>query len=517
MKKDYFLLAGFSLLTLLSFSQRNEQFSKQFDPIRKDLHQWDPVRGPWLAQSIESHANQQTIPVRNFPERVTPRQLVTTLPLDLQDRINGVVRANQTNGDTRDQWNHASAILTNTGCQPVRGRSYGDPHLESFDGAKYSFQTVGEFTLAKSTNGRVEIQARQKAQNESFSLNTAVSMNVNGDRVAIYAEDYPDNDRSTPVRINGMPVIIDQTPHELANGGIVRRSRGLYVVDWPTGESATVELRNQSLGSFMNVSFLVFPCTQGGYRGLLGNANGFSSDDYNTSRGVSPVSMVGAGMIGANADVLEKQRLKYLAQEFADEHRISQASSLFDYSIGQSTLSFTDRSFPRVHLTMNDLTNEQQDRARKHCQNNGIDAGDMDACIYDNGFLGIQPTRHHVVEDPTEGLKPVRTVNDQPNVVIPEKVREPANQGGTRDAIEKPSIGGTVRDSGTSDPGIKSNPTPRSGGSTPSTPKPSISTPRPSIPAPSPSIPRSSSPSPSTPKPSPSTPRSSGTIIKGGR
>jgi hypothetical protein len=54
--------------------------------------------------------------------------------------------------------------------------SYGDPHLITFDGYRYSFQTVGEFILAKSSDRVFEVQTRQSPVNRSLSLNSAVAM-----------------------------------------------------------------------------------------------------------------------------------------------------------------------------------------------------------------------------------------------------------------------------------------------------------------------------------------------------
>ena len=48
--------------------------------------------------------------------------------------------------------------------------------------------------FAQSLNGQVQVQTRQRPEGEDFSLNTAVAMNVNGDRVCIYADDKPDNE-----------------------------------------------------------------------------------------------------------------------------------------------------------------------------------------------------------------------------------------------------------------------------------------------------------------------------------
>ncbi len=508
MKKHYFLLSLIFFAGSYSFAQDTRTFEQEFEPIKKELTDWDPVRGEWLSNSIIAVTNQEAVPKRNFPENYTPNQMLSVVPSATVAKIRGIATNNASDprSESQVQWGEVADVIGRPNCQILKGRSYGDPHLTSLDGARYSFQTVGEFVLAKSNNGKVEIQTRQKSQSDDFSLNTAVAMNVNGDRVAIYAEDYPDANRSTPVRVNGTAVFIDNSPYLLPNGGVIRKSRGLYVVDWPTGESASVEMRNRSTMSFMNVAVNVYPCTNGGYSGLMGNGNGFVNDDFNTSRGVAPVPMTGRGM-GDNAEFIEKQRLAFLAKEFAEDHRITQAGSLFDYPIGTSTMTFTDRSFPRVHRTLNELSDDQLAQSRRHCEANGISGADMEGCIYDNAFLGIQPAKPHVVEDPLEGAIDMGEVNDGR---IPDKSKgtifdqEPEPQPMTTNDSKDIQ----VKDQGSSEDsksgGFDFGKPQRDGGVFQSSPRPSS--------------PRPSSPRPSTPKPT--TPKSSfpkSGVIKGGR
>ena len=197
---------------------------------------------------------------------------------------------------------------------------------DRFDGARYSFQTVGEFTYAQSNSGNVVVQTRQKPMGDEFSWNTAVAMNVGGDRVCIYASDYPDTDISTPVRVNGRGVQIDEDPYFLANGGTVRRVKNIYVVDWPTGESLRAGLRTSGTMPFLNIDMNVFPCSQGGYEGLMGNANGVASDDFNSRERLMVPRNILVGVGGVDVDRARQQRL---SKEFADVHRITQAESLF--------------------------------------------------------------------------------------------------------------------------------------------------------------------------------------------
>jgi hypothetical protein len=161
---------------------------------------------------------------------------------------------------------------------------------------------------------------------------------------------------------------------------------------------------------FLNILVQIFDCDRSNFHGLLGNANNNVNDDFNGNNNrnatMTYTSVFGNSAISKNA---EKEYLAFLAGSFAEEWRVNQSSSLFDYTIGQSTLSFTDRSFPRVHYTMDDLTPDQMSNARRNCEDRGILSSDMRGCIYDQGFLNLEPNRIPSNPDFTQNidLKPI--------------------------------------------------------------------------------------------------------------
>lgn len=520
MRKNYIILLNFFfLITGSTFAQEQRTFEEEFDPIRQELTSWDAVRGPWLAESMIALSEHKEVPDRTFPENFTPAQMLDVVPSTVAGRIRTMSTERSQTSEHGDRWRQVDGFVQRTNCRPVSGRSYGDPHIETLDGLRYSFQTVGEFTLARSNNDFVNIQTRQKAQNENFSLNTAVAMNVGGDRVGIYAEDFPDGDRSTPVRVNGIPVVVTERPYFLSKGGTIRRSRGMYVVDWPTGESVTADVRNSGNMSFLNITTNVYPCLHGGYLGVLGNANNIANDDFRDSRDLGPIRTAGVG--GQAGIVLERQRKAMIVRDFADQHRIDMASSLFDYPMGTSTFTFTDRTFPREHISIDDLTVDRRTRAQNHCAQNGIRDVDMEGCIFDNAFLNLPPTPRHVVDDPTDGVRvepitrPIRNTNDNPatpatprprtvfdaeeqpegEIVNPNNGAQPLIQD--KDPIREPVKGED----------LKPAPAPRNTDVTPKVP--SVKQPTSPKPAPAPRtnpVPKPSAPKPSAPKPGPSSP-----------
>src|SRR5690606_36921943 len=100
---------------------------------------------------------------------------------------------------------------------------------------------------------------------DDFSLNTAVAMNVAGDRLAIYAEDYPDADYSTPVRLNGRSLQLNGSTYFLDHGGTIQKSGQSYFVHWPNGESAEIKMRRSGSMELMDISIYILPCVVTGY------------------------------------------------------------------------------------------------------------------------------------------------------------------------------------------------------------------------------------------------------------
>ncbi|MER3476119.1 MAG: hypothetical protein C4287_05620, partial [Leptolyngbya sp. ERB_1_2] len=99
--------------------------------------------------------------------------------------------------------NSGSGSLNNGGSDTKTGASYGDPHLITFDGFRYSFQTVGEFLLSRSQDGKFVVETRQaQVPGQELTLNTAIAMKVGTDRIGFYA---PEGTTPT-LRVNGQAV-----------------------------------------------------------------------------------------------------------------------------------------------------------------------------------------------------------------------------------------------------------------------------------------------------------------------
>jgi hypothetical protein len=451
MKKRYYLLiVSVALISMYAVLQSGSESSADVrSPIAKELEKWDPIRGEWLAASLDAMSENRPIPDRMFPEDLTPHQMISLLPDDIRSKLAHLSRTTDLDNLAKKQRFESIRTMVepvSSNCGTMSARTYGDPHLVTFDGARYSFQTVGEFVLTRSNSG-MEVQTRQKPEKKDFSLNTAVAMNVGGDRVGIYASDYPNANSSTPVWVNGRPITFGNgRKYFLPNGGIIRqKGSSNYTVDWPSGESVTAVIKTSSGMRFMNVNLTVSECSR--YDGLLGNANGNASDDFGGLNEQASIRIPeGRDAFTGSSREIEQSRLAYIANAMGDKYRITPSRSLFDYAPGTSTYTFTDRAFPRVHRTLEEISQEQRDEARRICKEEAIRDEDLNGCIFDQVYLDLRPARETVVKDPTAGIefRPIidAVANVNPKPTRPNVVTRPIeNVSNALPASERPLNG----------------------------------------------------------------------------
>ena len=95
MKQSYIILPSCLVLSAMnSFAQKSANFEKDYEPVRNELQNWDPVRGAWLADNLPAVVNQQPVGVRNFPENMTPHQVLALVPKPTRERMEAAIAAN---------------------------------------------------------------------------------------------------------------------------------------------------------------------------------------------------------------------------------------------------------------------------------------------------------------------------------------------------------------------------------------------------------------------------------------
>lgn len=237
----------------------------------------------------------------------------------------------------------------------------GDPHLLTFDGARYDAQAKGEETLVISESGDLEVQIRtQQYAAKNVAIIGAVAARVGGDVVALYTDRDP--------VLNHAPTTFGPGKTALAGGGAVWKTTDGWVLAWPD----STQLRVGTAGSFLNVRVFLAPSRMGQVTGLLGNANGTTADDL--------------AIRGSSVALASPVPFATLYGTYLESWRVTQGTSLFDYRAGESTATFTDRSFPSQLVSAADVRDPQRQAATTICNRAGVTGDWLDACILDVGL-----------------------------------------------------------------------------------------------------------------------------------
>ncbi|MER6617480.1 VWD domain-containing protein [Streptomyces xantholiticus] len=258
------------------------------------------------------------------------------------------------------------------GCGAGCAIGTGDPHLTTFDGLFYDFQSVGEFVLTRSSPREpdirhLEIQGRLSPLPglSTVSLFSAVAADVGGHRVGVYLESS-----GAVLRVDGKVVMASSGVRTLPHGGEIEQHGPQTVeIRWPDRSVLLVEAVGTSS---LTVSVYLADSHKGAVEGLFGNDDGRPDND---------VVVRGGRVLGATPAP------EALHSTYADSWRITQSQSLFDYRSGQTTDTFTDRTFPHEAVVAADLPNRAA--AEATCRNADVTAArSLEACILDVGLTG---------------------------------------------------------------------------------------------------------------------------------
>lgn len=345
------------IILFISFGYAIAQNSipaQNFDAIRTELTEWDPIRGDWLASSFIAMSNDEPIPERTFPERLTPSQLFSFVPDVHRNRVVELLDSlpqTETQNASRIVTAGLSSILQFARFSRTRNRPTtwvsGEPHVVTFDNVYYRNSSVGEYILAKNETTNFEVQARFERISEAASFITATSMNVGGDRIAIYGTEKPDGIDYTSLRVNGEAVVMSNSFFFLPNGGTITYSNKAYTINWPSGECAIVQLKKYESAKYQNVAIQV--------------------NDDESLKGIT------TNVEKSAADIVRKEASLFEYNQTKD----------FDYYSEQNN---SQRANKHVLLTA-----EQKALAKKVCVNAAISEAAMEGCVYDYAHYGIAP------------------------------------------------------------------------------------------------------------------------------
>jgi hypothetical protein len=396
----------FSLSILAMTSSAEVPYERQENEhIREILTSWDKEKGSWLYHAMDAMVMQSEYPSRPAPIMETPFELASKISDSRRQRIeraaeDALFREQETSPSNGYYWAVWLNYFRRSECTMTQGRSNGDPHMQTFDGEKYDFQTAGEYVLVESSTTPMRIQTRQVRHNDKVSVNAAVVMDVNGDVIAFYAQDFPDGYTNDPMRINGVVVKESQNPIYLENGGIVRFNDGRHIVNWPTGEQLQVKSRTFSGSRLLDIDVFVPACAVRQYFGLLSDVYRIDELDFEASetrrdatpgffnRNRPPHDVFGIGRNNPAVLGREQNALRFMAEQFGDRYVLGTEQSMFEQPMG---LLPDYLRFPSVYMTLNQLTDEQIREAMEECKAAGVAEEDLMDCVYDRGYVGLEP------------------------------------------------------------------------------------------------------------------------------
>ena len=263
--------------------------------------------------------------------------------------------------------------------RPARARTSGDPHFSSLDGFQYTFNGVGEFTIASSILHNFTFQARmEKYQNTSSSVYTAFAIQTqNSSRIQLQRN-----------IINQTLIIIDDVSIQLTEGVILETiaTEATLLIENDLSQvsvhfSIGISLRIYLFAESMSFLLQLDDSFRGSMRGLLGNFNGDTSDDLMSPNGVV-ISIY--------------SNLSQIHYQFGLNWMITENESLFSYQTPFDYNTYSQPSFLPSFISPN-VTQVSQD-VRDLC-------GDSISCLFDAvttgklSFANETLTFSNIVED----------------------------------------------------------------------------------------------------------------------
>ena len=173
-------------------------------------------------------------------------------------------------------------------------RGFGDPHLVTLDGYKYTFNGKGEFILVETTDegfilqGRMVEQPRSNDSNQTISGGTVfgafVAKENNSDTVQ-----FEINQQGLVALVNGDLVDFGMVVSQrFANVTVSDNGNGTLSADFTSGNNIQVTERNGIISDILiTISNKYFNRT----RGLLGQFNGDTTDDLRPANSSVPLPL----------------------------------------------------------------------------------------------------------------------------------------------------------------------------------------------------------------------------------
>lgn len=292
--------------------------------------------------------------------------------------------------------------------------SNGDPHMLTVNNYRYDFQAAAEFTLLRSTDDSVDIQARQEPYHDlkTISINTAVAAKVGNHKVGVYV-----TDSGLQAHVDGQVADFSSGPIDLGDGGSIFAVNNGIEVDFPDG----TKLWALSVGVW-GINAQIHPSAS-----LAADGQGLLGKIVPGGLGV-PLLPDGTRLPAATDS---HSRFETVYGQFADAWRVTDSTSLFDYDPGKSTATYTIKPYPDESgpQSVSDLTADQQAAGNSACTSI-TDQGLHDDCVFDVAVTGEQGFAQGYIEVQhfyDSGISPVPTPTSTPEPSSPAVTPAPGN------------------------------------------------------------------------------------------
>ena len=167
---------------------------------------------------------------------------------------------------------------------------YGDPHIVTLDGLKYTFNGKGEFILIETEDGSFTMQGRMepaKTANNLNALGTVFTAIVAIQHETNTIVQFEIRTKGVKVRVDSEFVDFDEMK-EMKFDNVMVEDRGNATVIAAFSKGTSIELKVEN--GIISVMLVSLPINQKGKtRGLMGNFNGDPSDDLLPKGGSSPL------------------------------------------------------------------------------------------------------------------------------------------------------------------------------------------------------------------------------------
>jgi hypothetical protein len=205
--------------------------------------------------------------------------------------------------------------------QLVGASAVADPHLTTFDGARYDLMDLGEFVAVRDPQGGLEVQDRTQPYDHATSGITAVAIGTGDHRITVTTGGI--HDSTWMVRLDGTVTTANRFPAgdvsvtvgtAPAGAGADATAGQTLTAVWPDGSTVRV---TGCCGMWLDVRLP--PQRAARMVGLLGNGDGNIADDLRLPDGTR----------AAGPD-----------ETYAHAWYVTDKTSLFDYDAGKTTESY---------------------------------------------------------------------------------------------------------------------------------------------------------------------------------